>query len=278
MENLKSAFARLAGPLGTDLALFCLCAAEDVRYQPETGAESWDEYLEMMGPEPGEFLDGETDVNAAILAGMDTSERWKIVWGEDYSENEYKRLDHLYSTMTAQLDAAGGFIDKQQEDTARYCSRLALEREKLTRNPDKDNVAMAKNLDDMIRKNLQDCNMRKADILPSQKQRPDGFVDALRKKLGLSVEMTYDDVMQAFYAWCRKKKYGITADAMEHCLLSILNTMAKNDDRPEISDLPEDMGLAAFESEFAEEPNDQEIETYRYMGLVRQRRNRGDAG
>ena len=29
---------------------------------------------------------------------------------------------------------------------------------------------------------------------------PDGFVDALRKKYGLTMEMTKDDVMQAFFA------------------------------------------------------------------------------
>lgn len=268
----EAVYARVCQTLVPPLAIFCLCAAYDLPYHAALAdSDTWEEYEDAVRKAHGgeTFADGETDYGAAELAGMDRDERWRSVWGEGYSENEYTRLDDLYRTMTAQLDAAGGLIDKQQEDTARYCSQLALQREKLTRKGDKESIDMAAKLDKMIRDNLKDCNMRKADVLPSQKQRLDGFVDALRKKCGLDAEMTQEDVLHAFYRWCKRKRYPMTTDAADHALLSILRTMAKNDDLPEPTDLEPRMRFAPFASEFTDEPNAQEIENYDYLGLVR---------
>lgn len=267
-------FNRLQSVMGRDMALFCLCAALDCPYDPESEAETWAEYIDGVGK--GEFTSGETDVNKALLAGMPTQERWEMLWGDGYSEADYKQLDDLYRTMTAQLDATGG-IDPQQDDTARTCARMALNRNKLILNyKDKDAISTANTLDKMIRDNLKDANMRKADILPQQQQRPDGFVDALKKKYGLTMEMTKDDVMQAFFSWCRSKKYPETVDAEEHAMMAILRTMQKNDDLPEPSDLPEDMSLAAFEYQFAKEPNEMEEDAYQYLHLVRGEFRKGD--
>ena len=264
MLSERMIYTRLVPHLGQYLTRFCLCAVFDVSFDPEIEADSWEEYKKEV---TGTFADGETDVNTAIMAGMPTEERWKTVWGDDYSESDYRQLDDLYRTMTSQLDATGG-IDRQQEDTARTCAMMALEHRKLIRKADKDSVTMAKQYDQMIRDNLRDSNMRKADILPSQAQRLDGFVDAMRKN-GLNVDMTADDVFEWFYRKCKEKKYEMTTDAADWMLLSILRTMAKNDDLPEPMDLSEDMSLAAFESEFAPEPNDAESEAYEYLGLVR---------
>lgn len=264
MLSEKMIYSRLVSHLGHYLARFCLCAVFDVPFDPEIEAESWEEYRKEVS---GTFTDGETDVNTAIMAGMPTEERWKTVWGDDYSESDYRQLDELYRTMTSQLDATGG-IDRQQEDTARTCAMMALEHRKLIRKADKDSVTMAKQYDQMIRDNLRDSNMRKADILPSQAQRLDGFVDAMRKA-GLNVDMTADDVFEWFFIKCKEKKYEMTTDAADWMLLSILRTMAKNDDLPEPMDLDEDMSLAAFESEFAPEPNEAENEAYEYLGIVR---------
>ena len=259
-------FARLNATIGRDMTLFCMCAVLDVPYVSENDAETWGEYLD--GVEKGEFSDGETDVNAALLAGMPTQDRWETVWGEGYSEADYRRLDDLYRTMTSQLDSTGG-LDPQQRDTAKTCARMALNRDKLISNyKDKDSIDTASKFDRMIRENLKDSNMRKADILPAQAQRLDGFVDALRKN-GLTPEMTQDDVFEWFYRQCKKKKYDMTTDAADWMLLSILRTMAKNNDQMEPVELEEDMSLAAFESEFADEPNEHEKQTYEYLGFVR---------
>lgn len=265
MLSEKMIYTRMVPHLGPYLARFCMCAVFDVPFDAEIEADSWEEYKKAAVS--GAFADGDMDVNSALMAGMEPQERWKTVWGDDYSESDYRQLDELYRTMTSQLDATGG-IDRQQEDTARTCAMMALEHRKLIRKADKDSVTMAKQYDQMIRDNLRDSNMRKADILPTQMQRLDGFVDALQKQ-GLSVEMTMDDVFEWFYRNCKKKKYDMTTDAADWMLLSILRTMAKNDDLPEPMDLEEDMSLAAFESEFSEEPNEEENDAYQYLGIVR---------
>ena len=262
----KEAFIRLKPLIGEPLTVFCLCAVLNLPYLQHAAVESWDDYVD--GFDGNEFFtDGVTDINSVILDGMESKERWEIVWGDGYSENDYKRLDEQYRIMTAQLDVAGGVIDPQQRETARYCARLALEREKLILKPDKENIAMAKSLDEMIRKNLSDCDMRKTDQLPSQKQRLDGFVDALRKKTGLGGEMTQEDVLSVFYAWCQKKKYPMTTDAADHLLLSILRTMAKNDDLPVPAGLQPEDGFSIFEREFEKKPNLAEKEAYKYLSI-----------
>lgn len=267
MEKQEYIYTRLVSRLGHPLTIFCMCAVFDVPFDALIDAENWDEYKEQINKDKT-FADGVVDVNSAILAGMEREERWYTVWGEGYSETDYKQLDDLYRTMTEQLDDTGG-IDKQQEDTARTCAMMALQRNKLIRSRNKDDIAMAKNLDSMIRENLKDANMRKADILPSAQQRPDGFVDALKKKLGLTLEMTKDDVMQAFFNWCRSKHYPETIDAEEHAMMAILRTMQKNDDLPEIQELPHDFNFDDYAAQFELEPNEMEKEAYNYLGLVR---------
>lgn len=270
----EATFARLKGIIGTDMAIYCLCAVENMQYDPGSEAQTWREYCDDAPS--GEFSDGVTDANEAILAGMPTQERWETLWGDGYTESDYRQLDDLYRTMTAQLDSTGG-IDPQQDDTARTCARMALNRNKLILNyRDKDSISTANTLDKMIRDNLKDANMRKADILPSAQQRPDGFVDALRKKYGLQMEMTKDDVMQAFFAWCKSKHYPETVDAEEHAMMAILKTMQKNDDMPEPQELPKDLDFGPYRAQFEEEPNESEEDAYEYLGLVRGEYNKGE--
>ncbi len=266
IQRQKADFDRLESIIGPDLAIYCVCAVYDIPFDPDSDAESWEDYAAKHSK--GGFGSGNTNVQSALLSGMAPMERWETIWGEGYSESDYRQLDDLYQTMTAQLDSTGG-IDRQQDDTARTCAMMALQRNKLIRSSKKDDIATAKTFDQMIRENLKDSNMRKADILPSAVQRLDGIVDALRKKYGLNMEMTKDDVWDAFHRWCQKKKYPFTMDAAEHMIMLILNLIQKNDDLPELSDKPEGMDFNPFSSEFADEPNDAEMESYQYLGLVR---------
>ena len=263
----EAVFSRLKTIIGRDMALYCICAVANVPYVSDNDAESWTEYCELISK--GEFADGETDANTALLAGMPTQERWETVWGDGYTEADYRQLDDLFKTMTAQLDSTGG-LDPQQQDTARTCARMALNRNKLILNfRDKDSISTANTLDKMIRENLKDSNMRKADILPNAQQRPDGFVDALKKKFGLTMEMTKDDVLQAFFTWCRSKHYPETIDAEEHAMMAILRTMQKNDDMPEPQALPQELDFGQYAAQFEEEPNEVEQDAYEYLGIVR---------
>lgn len=263
-ENIE--YGRIASLIGPSLARFCMCAVYDVAFDDEMEAENWQGYRESV--ENKTFAEGDTDINSAILAGMPTRERWETIWGDGFTESDYKQLDHYYNVMTSQLDGTGG-LDPQQRDAAMSCAKMRLNKDKLLLNyKDKDAISTAKQLDQMIRETLKDSNMRKADILPTQAQRLDGFVDAMRKD-GLSPEMTQDDVFEWFYRKCKQKKYKMTTDAADWMLLSILKTMSKNNDQPEPMELDADMSLAAFESEFAEEANEQEQLTYDYLGFVR---------
>lgn len=268
--DCESAFDRLSAILGEEMTAFVLCAAADVCYSPGGGATTWEEYREALGDRKDlSFAQGETDVNEAILAGADQAKRWKVVWGGQYSDEEYLQLDDLYRTMTAQLDANGGVIDKMQEDAARTCARMALNRNKLLDSKSKDDIAVAKSLDDMIRKNLQDCNMRKADALVTQKQRIDGFVDALRRNTKLGPDMTQDDVLEYYHDFCRRRKYPMTTDAADHLLHGIQRVMAKNNDEPEPLGLDKELRFDNYAGEFAPEPNEQEKEVYQYLKLNR---------
>lgn len=266
-KQAKIDYERLSRQIGEELALYCVCAVYDIRYTSESACESFDDYLKDAKNKA--FSDGDTNVQSAILSGMDESDRWTTVWGDGYSESDYRQLDELYQTMTAQLDSTGG-IDRQQDDTARTCAMMALRRNKLIRVADKDSIAMAKQLDTMIRDNLKDSNMRKADILPSAQQKLPTIVDVVRKKLNMNPDdFTQDDVWEAFHAWCKKKKYPFTMDAVEHMTMLILNTIQRNDDMPEMYHAPEDMDFSAFETEFEGEPNEAENEAYEYGGFVR---------
>lgn len=272
MEKEEIIYNRLTSQIGQNLATFCACAVFDVAFDPDSDAKSWREYEDAH--KDRRFAEGNTDVQAAIRAGMDQGELWEMLWGvgneeHPYTERDYIRLDELYETMTSQLNAAGGLIDKQQEDAARFCSLLALKREKRVAAGGKEDIQVAKDLDKMIRDNLADCNMRKKDQLPTQKQRPDGFIDALRRKSGLGADMTQEQVVNFIFNCFKAKKYDMTTDAADHAILAIMRTMAKNDDRPEPMELEPDMSLAAFEMEFADEPNGKEENAYEYFGLVR---------
>lgn len=269
MNNLEQelAYSRLQSTIGHDLALFCMCAVLNIPYAADSEAETWGEYCQSV---EGEFSGGETDVNAALMAGMPTQDRWETVWGEGYSEADYRQLDDLYQTMTAQLDSTGG-LDPQQRDTARTCARMALNRNKLiSKYNDKDAITTAKQFDTMIRENLKDANMRKADILPTATIKLPTIVDVLRKNLNLNIDnFTRDDVWESFYAWCHKRKYPFTMDAVEHILMLILNLIQKNDDMQELYQAPDGMDFGPYEAEFEKEPNEAENEAYEYGGFVR---------
>ncbi len=266
LKQAKIDYERLSAVIGQDLALYCVCAVYDIAYNAESDAEDFSEYVKKHGDLV--FETGNTDVQTALLSGMDETERWHTIWGDGYSESDYKQLDDLYQTMTSQLDATGG-IDRQQEDTARTCAMMALEHRKLIRKADKDSVAMAKQYDQMIRENLKDSNMRKADILPSAQQKLPAIVNVLKDRLGLKMEMTQDDVWQSFHKWCNKKKYPFTLDAAEQIVMLILNLIQKNDDLPELSEAPSEMDFESHAAEFEKDISDEENESYDYLGLER---------
>lgn len=268
----KLSFLKLSELIGKKLAIFCCCAVSNTAYRPEIANEEtdWASYQKSV---TGAFPDGET--NIAVVLGEESSqeERWLKEWGtgdekHPYTMQDWRRLDELFTIMTGQLDDLGG-LDPQQVDTARVCAHMALRREKLIASSRKEDIDMAVKLDKMIRENLSDCNMRKKDVLVSQVQRPDGFVEAMKKRWGKGADLTMDDAMSIFHDWLKDRNYPQTMDAAEHEILAILRTMQKNDGEMEMTELPSFATLDEYSGEFASEPNEAEDEVYQYLGISR---------
>ena len=94
-------FSRLSSTVGRDVALFCMCAVYDLPYFSENDADTWGEYCESV--ESGDFLSGEKDVNAALLAGMPTQDRWATIWGDGYTEADYADVKNLQCSGMEEL-------------------------------------------------------------------------------------------------------------------------------------------------------------------------------
>ena len=274
--HYQRVYSRLRQFMSHEVAVYILCAVSNTPYFPGAEATNWktyDMFLQENSIPDSEvqptFENGVTDIELALTHGLTQEELWLENWGSgdeerSYTEKQYKRLDSLYKIMTGQL-ADIGSLTRQQEDTARFCAMCALQREELIAKGGKDNITMASNLDAMIRKNLEDCAMRTRDILPTQIQRIDGIVDALKRKYGLQMDMSYDEVMEAFRAWTKERDYPQTVDAEEHAIQAIINTMLQNNDQPQVVELP--VRLRDFGCEFASRANEEEIAAIGYLGL-----------
>lgn len=278
-EAAESRFRNLKELLGADLACFCFCAVNDVPYDPEMPSpDSWDAYCEALKGERANewFVDGETNVNTVLYLGMNDAERWENVWGigdpkKPYTNQDYQRLDELWKTYSARLMGGSG-MDAQQEDTIRTCCKERLLADRCIAMGTKESVDMAAKLNKTIQDQLAAENLRKKDAKPVEHKRVDGIVDALRKKYGVGVELTYEQAIEICAKWMVSHRYPYTMDAAEKMLLSIINTMRKNNDEAELQELPKGAGLFAQRSEFAGIPNEMETDTYRYLGLTRERR------
>ena len=281
-EAAESRFRSLKELLGADLACFCFCAVNDVPYDPTLPSpESWEAYCHALKGERSKewFIDGETNVNTVLYLGMNDEERWERVWGSGdpnrpYSKQDYQRLDELWKTYSARLMGAGG-MDAQQEDTIRTCCKERLLADRCIAQGTKESVDMAAKLNKTIQDQLAAENLRKKDAKPVENAKVDGIVDALRKKYGVGVELTYEQAIEICAKWMTSHRYPYTMDAAEKALLSIINTIRKNNDQAEMQELPAQFGLFAQRSEFAGIPNDMEEDAYRYLGLSRERKRKG---
>lgn len=278
-ENAER-FEILRPIVGADVAYFIACAWLDIPYRPEISTGSWGKYLsrlEARGDGGKRFTDGETSVEAALEDGQGETERWMRKWGTDndgnpYSAADYRRLDQIFSSYTDRMRDKGGF-DGRAEDVIRLCALLSLRRDKLIRAGGKDNIAEAEKLDAMIRKNLQDENMRRADAKQQEQTiRPDGLIEAAAKQYGITIYSPYDEVMKAIIKKVNEgKKYPHTMDAAEKLLMSIVNCTRGNSDLPPIGKIPPRHKLTGWEHEFDNSPENAaaEKETYDYLQIAR---------
>ena len=293
----------IARATSDSLALFYCCIAFDrpfdmlaVPKEPDVG-EKWIAYLDNLRlkkldarrGEPLGFLDGLTDITKIFGEGLSAGEFTKAVgneksarnrkvgtaqqrknWGENsaknpYTSEDYDELDRIYEALSSDLMAAGG-VSVKQEFILRDCAKMTLDRDKMRAIGQYDKAAK---LNKMVQDNLSSEGLRKRDAKPIDDLRIDGIVDRLEKAglLKNGKQCSPDEMFEILFH--RRPKYSYTKDAAEQILLYMTNTTRVNDGLSELPTLPPDMRLRDDLGEFAEEPDEQEKETYKELGIVK---------
>lgn len=289
----------LENTIGRELALYCMCATADRPLIQSIEYNTWEDYITKIIADKEmadlRFKDGVTDINAISGEYEDDIDKWQDVWGTGFTVQEYQRLDALFATYSERLIRAGG-MDAKQEDTLRVCTKMRLEADKALQAGGKANIDIAFKLNKMIQENLSEENLRKKDEKPIEQVRIDTIIDSLEKagmtKNGkiLALPELQEQLLRRLGALGGKPshKYPYTLDAADQMIYMIANNMYKNDSLPEISELPDNMRFDEnVSAEFSPEPNEDEIEAYTKLGLVRERnhtkkrgrppKNKGDA-
>lgn len=293
----------IARATSDSLALFYCCIAFDrpfdmlaVPKEPDVG-EKWTAYLDNLrlknlDTRRGEalgFLDGLTDITKIFGEGLSAGEFTKAVgneksarnrkvgtaqqrknWGDNsaknpYTSEDYDELDRIYEALASDLMAAGG-VSVKQEFILRDCAKMTLDRDKMRAIGQYDKAAK---LNKMVQDNLSSEGLRKRDAKPIDDLRIDGIVDRLEKAglLKNGKQCSPDEMFEILFH--RRPKYSYTKDAAEQILLYMANTTRVNDGLSELPTLPPDMRLRDDLGEFAEEPDKQEKETYKELGIVK---------
>ena len=293
----------IARATSDSLALFYCCIEFDrpfdmlaVPKEPDVG-EKWIAYLDNLRlkkldtrrGEPLGFLDGLTDITKIFGEGLSAGEFTKAVgneksarnrkvgtaqqrknWGENsaknpYTSEDYDELDRIYEALSSDLMAAGG-VSVKQEYILRDCAKMTLDRDKMRAIGQYDKAAK---LNKMVQDNLSSEGLRKRDAKPIDDLRIDGIVDRLEKAglLKNGKQCSPDEMFEILFH--RRPKYSYTKDAAEQILLYMANTTRVNDGLSELPTLPPDMRLRDDLGEFAEEPDEQEKETYKELGIVK---------
>lgn len=269
-------FRELSAVVGETIAAFIFCGFFDIPFDINIQAHTWTDYMQQAaGLDTKGFINGITDITVAAEAELSDEERWEAEWGigdeaNPYSEKDYRRLDELFRTFSSRLRGAGG-MDALQEDTLRNCSKMRLAADKALAKGGKDNISIASTLSKMIQDNLSAEQLRKKDAKPVEQARIDGIVEAIAKKWGKGIELSYEDAVAICSQWLAEHKYPITTDAADHMLLSIINCTRGNNDMPEMDELPQSMKFdRRYSTQFAEEPNEIESEVFKYLNLARE--------
>lgn len=283
-KSISERYQDLAGVIGGDLALYCLCATLNLPVMVDQPVKDWESYLKILAKEKekNRFLDGITDIDELLVAGQSPMEQWESKWGtgdekKPYTESDYKRMDEIFYTLASGVMNAG-MMDEKKEYVFKTCARLSLLQEKCIAKGDSESITMASKLDKMIQDNLASEQLRGKDEKPVENLKIDSVVVALENsglyKDGkiLPLPELQEQLLRRLGALGGKPshKYKYTLDAADQMLFVIANTMYANDDLPEISELPDNMRLDKnVESEFEMVPDETEQYNYEKMGLLR---------
>ena len=269
-------FDALQGALPARIALFVVCAYGNIAYDSDIDASDWKDYRKALVDKHGElarFKDGITDIRTVIRDGLDTRERQKAEWGigdakNPYTDDDYRRLDEVFSSLSSRLDRTGG-MDAVQDMTLHTCAKRQLLADKMLARGTKESIDIASKLNTMNQKDLEAEQLRGKDKVATEEITIPGIVEALKRD-GVSAEMSMEDAVAYINKVTKRQKYDMTLDAADHVIELIINMIRKNNDEQEFDVLPRELRFdKKFENEFNEKPEDWEKEVYQYLEMER---------
>jgi len=274
-------FQYLSEDVGREMALYCFCAVFNLEYDPNAKFDTYEEYAVMKRETT--FDMGEMSIKKILRDHMTDKERWHSIWGtggskHPYTEEDYRRLDELFDTYADRQLKAGG-MDVQAEYVLRSTCQDVLFAEKCRSRGTKEDIQMYTQINKTIQDRLAAEQLRKKDAKPVEDVKLDSIVVALekaglaRKGKLLSLAEVQEQLLRRLGALGGEPshKYPYTIDAADQMLHMIQNNMYANDNLPEVTEIPENMRFDEnVVCEFADEPNEKEVEAYQNMGLVRE--------
>lgn len=128
----------------------------------------------------------------------------------------------------------------------------------------------AKQLTEMVEKNLASEQMRKSDEKPVENFRPDAWIAAFKKKGYMDEKgfVTKERILEIIISELRRKKYPVSVDAIHQLLLNIINNARKNADLPSFTILPEEYRIKDT-SEFENTETEAEKAAKKDCGLTK---------
>lgn len=296
----QSQFEDFADNTSPAFAYFLCCAAYNLPFIPEcmpsaaydVDEMTWLMYLDNLennqyrykeDGEPSAFVDGMTDLGV-LFGGKITSKTTfassvtmegassklpgtkaqRRKWGThaDYTTEDYKELDRLYSIRAA--DRMENGIDAETEFILREVCKLDLDYDRARGRKDYDS---AKKIADIRSKFMADNLLRKKDEAPVAPVKIDTFIDKL-EKAGLMRSgdlLPYDELLEKLQQ--DHAHYHMAHDMLDYIILAIINCIRRNNGQPETDELPYEFQFTPMFNEFEPEMSKSEKETLKDLGL-----------
>ncbi len=257
-------YADISAATSRTYALFYACIAFCVPYKPDVIATMvanqngvWYEYIKRLqrpyvgldDPAVEVWTDGITKIADAfggefpvlpittdvLVSNMDElpdQERWLMVWGEDWSEKEYRALDNRYRQLTSEY--RGQPIPPRTSMALRDICRFMLLRD---RNMQTDSMG-AKRYQEMLDKVMSSEELKAKDSKQGETLKIDKMVQRLEEMGAMrnGELVSFDELTEILSN--AHGSYETSMDVVDSMMLCIINTMRRNLGDSELTTLP----------------------------------------